>query len=134
MISYPIANNEKQRLAVLDEYHIIQTNKECEFERISALAKAFFGTKIVAITFLDADIQFFKSRIGLKEHSTSRDVAFCNYTITQNDTFVTLDTHQDTRFKKILWLPVTHIFGFMLAHPSWFTTVKVGNLLWVRCV
>ena len=99
MISYPIANNEKQRLAVLDEYHIIQTNKECEFERISALAKAFFGTKIVAITFLDADIQFFKSRIGLKEHSTSRDVAFCNYTITQNDTFVTLDTHQDTRFK-----------------------------------
>lgn len=99
MISYPIASNEKQRLAVLDEYHIIQTNKECEFERISALAKAFFGTKIVAITFLDADIQFFKSRIGLKEHSTSRDVAFCNYTITQNDTFVTLDTHQDTRFK-----------------------------------
>lgn len=99
MISYPIASNEKQRLAVLDEYHIIQTNKECEFERISALAKAFFGTKIVAITFLDADIQFFKSRIGLKEHSTSRDVAFCNYTITQNDTFVTLDTHQDIRFK-----------------------------------
>lgn len=99
MISYPIASNEKQRLAVLDEYHIIQTNKECEFERISALAKAFFGTKIVAITFLDADIQFFKSRIGLEAHSTSRDVAFCNYTITQNDTFVTLDTHQDIRFK-----------------------------------
>ena len=99
MISYPIASNEKQRLAVLDDYHIIQTNKEGEFERISALAKAFFGTKIVAITFLDADIQFFKSRIGLKEHSTSRDVAFCNYTIIQNDTFVTLDTHQDTRFK-----------------------------------
>lgn len=99
MISYPIANNEKQRLAVLDEYHIIQTNKEAEFERISTLAKAFFGTKIVAITFLDADIQFFKSRIGLEAHSTSRDVAFCNYTITQNDTFVTLDTHQDTRFK-----------------------------------
>ena len=87
MIPYPIASNEKQRLAVLDDYHIIQTNKEGEFERISALAKAFFGTKIVAITFLDADIQFFKSRIGLKEHSTSRDVAFCNYTIIQNDTF-----------------------------------------------
>lgn len=51
MISYPIASNEKQRLAVLDDYHIIQTNKEGEFERISALAKAFFGTKIVAITF-----------------------------------------------------------------------------------
>lgn len=41
MISYPIASNEKQRLAVLDDYHIIQTNKEGEFERISALAKAF---------------------------------------------------------------------------------------------
>lgn len=63
MISYPIASNEKQRLAVLDEYHIIQTNTEAEFERISALAKAFFGTKIVAITFLDADIQFLSQEL-----------------------------------------------------------------------
>ena len=137
MISYPIASNEKQRLAVLDEYHIIQTNKEAEFERISALAKAFFGTKIVAITFLDADIQFFKSKIGLKEHSTSRDVAFCNYTITPLHKTTPLSRSILTKIadlKTILWLPVTHIFGFMLAHPSWFTTVKVGNLLWVRCV
>ena len=34
MISYPIASNEKQRLAVLDEYHIIHTNKEGAFEGI----------------------------------------------------------------------------------------------------
>lgn len=51
MISYPIANNEKQRLAVLDEYHIIQTNKECEFERISALAKAFLVLRLSLLLF-----------------------------------------------------------------------------------
>lgn len=51
MISYPIASNEKQRLAVLDDYHIIQTNKEGEFERISALAKAFLGLRLSLLLF-----------------------------------------------------------------------------------
>lgn len=98
-IVYPLASNEQQRLALLDDFRIINTDKEREFERISALAKAFFQTKMVAITFLDSEIQFFKSIIGLDQRCTARDVAFCNYTIVQKDTFITLDAKQDARFR-----------------------------------
>lgn len=98
MQNYPIGENELQRLKVLDDYQIMNTEKEYAFDRITELAKQFFNTKIVAITFLDKDTQFLKSKIGLDSDCCSRDIAFCNYTIVQQKSFIVLDTHLDERF------------------------------------
>lgn len=93
-------NNESHRLSVLDDYQIMYTQKEYAFDRITELAKQFFGTLFVAITFLDKDKQFYKSITGLdiEENSCSRDLAFCHYTILQDEAFVVLDTLLDERF------------------------------------
>lgn len=101
MSNYPHGENEAHRLSVLDDYQIMYTQKEYAFDRITELAKQFFDTLSVAITFLDKDNQFYKSIIGLENETDrcSREFVFCNYTILQNQAFVILDTHLDLQFR-----------------------------------
>lgn len=98
--NYPQGKDEAHRLSILDDYQIMYTQKEYAFDRITELAKQFFDTLSVAITFLDKDRQFYKSITGLnpEEDSCPRDLAFCNYTILKTQAFVVLDTHLDERF------------------------------------
>ena len=82
-MTYPVPANEALRLRVLNELGILDTAPEQPFEDYTALAKAQFGTEIVAITLLDSQRQWFKSHPGLFATETDREAAFCNYTILQ---------------------------------------------------
>jgi PAS domain S-box-containing protein len=94
----PPASDEAGRLAALRACGIMDTPPEQEFDDLVLLASRICGVPIAAISFVDADRQWFKSTVGLAATRTPRDVAFCDHTIRGRGLLVVPDARQDPRF------------------------------------
>jgi GAF domain-containing protein len=90
--------NEQQRLATLRGYEILDTKPEAGFDDLTLLASYVCQTPVALISLIDADRQWFKSKVGVSVSETSRDVAFCASAILQPDLFIVPDASQDERF------------------------------------
>ena len=99
MIS-PKPANEKHRLATLRGYEILDTEPEAAFDDLTSLASYICQTPIALISLVDAERQWFKSKVGISVTETSRDVAFCALAIFQPDVFIVPDASQDERFSE----------------------------------
>jgi len=94
----PLPTNEVERLAALKEYHILDTGTEQSYDDITTLAAHICEVPIAMISLVDEVRQWFKSRVGLEQQQTSRDVAFCAHAILQNEPFIVGDATKDRRF------------------------------------
>ncbi|RYE91521.1 MAG: GAF domain-containing protein, partial [Myxococcales bacterium] len=90
--------DEPQRLATLDECQILDTPREESFDEIAQLAADLCGAPMAAVSFLDADRQWFKARVGLPMESTPRQDAFCDHALTGSEALVVDDVFGDPRF------------------------------------
>ncbi len=95
----PIPANEKERLANLLHYNILDTIDEKEFADLTVLASEICQTPISLISLVDEKRQWFKSRVGMIDTETAREYSFCAYAINQpNELFLVNDASKDVRF------------------------------------
>ncbi len=93
-----LPENETQRVQALLEYKILDTPNEAAFDDLTKLAAYICQVPIASISLVDIKRQWFKSKIGLNIRETSRDLAFCSYTILQKDILIIPDATADERF------------------------------------
>ena len=91
--------NEAGRLEALRRYRILDTDPERSFDDLTLLASYICGTPMALITLVDADRQWFKSRIGISIAETARAVSFCSHAIEHRDLFIVPDARHDDRFR-----------------------------------
>ncbi|MEX2478991.1 MAG: GAF domain-containing sensor histidine kinase [Gracilimonas sp.] len=96
--------NEKERQARLDEYDILDTLPEGEFDSLVELAALITGSPVSLINLLDHNRQWSKAAYGAKKESTSRNETVCQYTILRNENFEVQDLTKDDRFKNMTFV------------------------------
>lgn len=91
--------SEKNRLAELFSYQILDTLPEQELNELSELASLIFDVPIALITFVDRDRQWFKVNIGLELAQTKREDSFCQHLLSgTKDELIVEDTLNDPIF------------------------------------
>ncbi|HEY3268633.1 MAG TPA: sensor domain-containing diguanylate cyclase [Armatimonadota bacterium] len=98
MQSAPKPANEKARLEALERLSILDTPPEQAYDDLVALAAFICDTPIAMVSLVDADRQWFKSKLGTSSDGTPRDIAFCAHGILEPDLLMVPDTAEDARF------------------------------------
>jgi diguanylate cyclase (GGDEF)-like protein len=93
-----VPQEEPARLAALYAMDLLDQGPNPCFDRITRLAAHAFGVPIALVSLVDADRQWFGSRVGLDASETPRCDAFCAHAILEPDLFVIEDARSDTRF------------------------------------
>jgi len=93
-----VVTEEASRLKALRSYRILDTEPEQAFDDLTMIASQICGTPIALISLVDEHRQWFKSRVGLDVHETSRSVSFCAHAIRQQGIFLVPDALHDARF------------------------------------
>ena len=91
--------SEVERLSALSSYNVLDTLPEKEYDAITRLASYICQVPIALISLIDAERQWFKSKIGLDAIETPRADAFCNYTILDNEILEVTDALANDTFK-----------------------------------
>ena len=98
MLTAPIPFNDPERLAALRELLILDTPPEARYDRIVQFARDEFDVPIALLSLIDANRQWFKSKVGLDVCETDRGISFFGHAILQDDLFIIPDTLADERF------------------------------------
>ncbi|MEH2250703.1 PAS domain S-box protein [Nostoc sp.] len=109
--------NESQRLEVLNQYQILDTPPEEIFDELAQLAANLCETPIALISLVDAEREWFKSKIGVTISEVPRSISFGSYTILQSQILIIPDALQDERFATNPFVTSNHYFRFYAGVP-----------------
>lgn len=89
---------ERGRLACLRNLNILDTAADERLDRVTQMAAQHFNVPMCALSLVDEDRQWFKSKVGLDAPETPRCHAFCDHTIRDHAIMVVSDALADARF------------------------------------
>ena len=98
MYTAPLPADDGRRVLALHSALILDTAPEEAFDRITRVAATLFKVPIVLVSLVDAQRQWFKSKVGLEAAETARDISFCGHAILQDGPFIINDARDDVRF------------------------------------
>ena len=128
-MSFPIGPNEAERLQTLLETGALDAKADPALDKICEEARQHFEVPICTLTLLDKARQRIKAAQGLEPGETSRDAAFCNYTILSDEVFVISDTLEDDRFKDNPFVTGAPFIRFYAGAPLTFLKdIRLGAL------
>lgn len=99
MSKAPLPPDEAARIAELQAFCVLDTSPEQSYDDITRIASEICGAPIALVSFVDSDRQWFKSRVGLDQTETRREIAFCAHAILDSDKMLIVpDAAADVRF------------------------------------
>ena len=99
MLASSLLPSERERLQVLHELRILDTEIAPVFAAIARLACLHSGCSMGAISLVDASRQWFAASVGLTLRQTPREASFCAHTICSDAGMEVPDATQDARFR-----------------------------------
>lgn len=93
-----VDESDFDRLLELQSYDILDTPPEPGFDGLTSLASFVCDAPIAMVSFVDAERQWFKSKLGVTHDESPRDESFCNHALTSSAILEVIDTRLDPRF------------------------------------
>ena len=128
---YPVPKSEAARLAALKALEVLDSPAEQSFDDIVHLAVKMFDVPVALISFVDADRQWFKARLGIEEKEMERSIAFCAHTIMGGAVCLIPDAREDIRFKDNPLVAKDQGFRFYAGAPL---TTSEGHRIGSLCI
>jgi PAS domain S-box-containing protein len=91
--------SDEKRLSALNSYNVVDTLPEKEFDAIARLASYICQVPIAHISFIDANRQWFKSKIGMDGIEVPVEKTFCKNAILGDDIYEISDALENDEFK-----------------------------------
>ncbi len=126
-----LPDNERDRLAALYRYDIVNTAPEPGFDRLTRMAARAFDAPISLISLIDREKQFLKSHLGTDVSELPREIAPCAHAILTDQVTLACDTTADNRFADNPLVTGHPHIRFYVAAPL---TTREGFRLGTICV
>ncbi|MEW5675574.1 HAMP domain-containing sensor histidine kinase [Flavobacterium enshiense] len=93
---------EIKRLEILKSYEILDTDPESDYDNITFLASKICNVPISAITLVDEDRVWVKSKVGFDTYDANRNTSFCALAITRPEKLLSIsDIKYESEFSDI---------------------------------
>jgi hypothetical protein len=115
--SAPRRDSERRRADALQSIGIQPTATSERLDHITGIAQQLFGVAMAAVTLLDADRQWFKSRRGIDVEWLPREISFCDAAVEGTEALVVHDLTLDARFRENPLVTGEERIRFYAGHP-----------------
>lgn len=97
--SLSVSENEPKKRRAFKDSHLLDSLPESSFDNLTELASALCGTPVALVTFIDKEVQSFKSKLGVDLCNTGGEGSFCQHTIARDKVLEIEDASKDPIFK-----------------------------------
>lgn len=98
MLSVQLPANEAKRQQALDNLELLDTPADPYLDALTRLARDVFQVKMVLVTLVDRDRQWFKSRQGMDAAETPRSLSYCSHAVLRDAPLIVEDSLTDACF------------------------------------
>src|SRR5574343_155301 len=93
-----LMQHEVDRIKALEEYQILDTAPEQDFDDIVALAAQICEVKVATITFLDQTRSWIKAKVGIEHNHIPLSDSFCAAGLDSSEALVVEDCRMHPRY------------------------------------
>lgn len=127
-MSYPLPENEDERLETLRRLHIYGTGSEKKFDQVADAARTALGTEYAAVNLIFDDSQWSKAACGIALDEAPREHSICSRAVAHGEMLVVEDLKADERFADNPFVTDSPNLRFYAGAPLNVEGVDLGTL------